>query len=46
METFERPKNEEEFFKQAGMIGRIGLREGISPQVLNLFIIDGHFKFS
>ena len=45
METFERPKNEEDLQKQARMISRIALREGIFPSVLYLFMIDGHLKF-
>lgn len=44
MSTLGTPKNEEELFKQARMVSRIALREGISPSVLYLFLIDGHLK--
>ena len=39
METFGTPKDEEELLKQARMVSRIALREGIFPSVLYLFII-------
>lgn len=42
--TFEKSRNEEDFDKQAIMVSKIALREGISPQVLFLFIIDNKFK--
>lgn len=46
MKTFGRPKDEDDLFKQARLVSRIALREGIFPSVLYLFIIDGHFKFA